>query len=234
MRAAIARTIVAPPDFSTAFPATENPISQSGAWVLGLADGKDWTDPKTTGGQCVASTVPTPFRYSDDIAHIKTTTKLFTANQFAQGVVYIAPGYVAGGGFHEIELLTRFFIRPDPSTGNAHGLASGYESSLGIDSSGLPYAFIARWNGQVTDFTSLIDPHGGLGSYTNAPTFPVMNDVVRVEIVGTTITLKQNGTVILTATDSTFSSGQAGVGFWPVDGATPDNFGWKSLLAGNL
>jgi hypothetical protein len=36
--------------YATAFPATENPISEGGAWVAGKASGIDWNDPETESG----------------------------------------------------------------------------------------------------------------------------------------------------------------------------------------
>lgn len=41
-----------------------------------------------------------------------------------------------------------------------------------------------------------------------------INDVMRLEIAGTTLTVKYNGTTVRTATDATFSTGQPGVGGW--------------------
>lgn len=213
-------------DFSTSFPTIENPLSQGGIWNTGLGVGLDWTNPKVTADGCVASVVPTPNRYSDDIATLKTSFRTFTANQFAQAVAWKLGGYSGGGGSHELELFLRGGI-------SAHS-AVGYEVSIGISPSPAVYAFVVRWNGVAGNFTALIDPGHGIGSYTNTPSVPVTGDVWRGEISGTTIKAFQNGVQILQITDSTFSSGQPGLGFWPVDGATPANFGWRSFLAGDL
>ncbi len=40
------------------------------------------------------------------------------------------------------------------------------------------------------------------------------NDVMRLEVVGTGLTCKYNGTTVRTATDSTFATGQPGIGGW--------------------
>ena len=208
-------------DFSTSFPLTENPISQGGIWTRGLAEGLDWTNPKTTGGLACASVSPTPSRYSDDIAHLKTSYRAFNANQFAQGVAFVAGGYTGNGGAHEIELLLRFSI----SGHDAHG----YEILFGIEG----YITIVRWEGPVGTYTVLWDSGGG-GSL--AP--PSNNEVLRAEISGNFITVKRGGVTVktqdITAGGGTvWSTGQPGMGFWPVDGALTDSMGWKSWTAGN-
>jgi hypothetical protein len=202
--------------YATSFPGIENPISEGGAWVNGLAVGLDWNNPKTTGGKAVGSVAMTGSRYADDIGHLSTSLHAFSANQWAQGTVYKASGYTGGGGSHEIELLLRFQI-------TAHN-ARGYEILWGLAG----YIAIVRWNGPVGNYTPLYDP--GTGSI--AP--PVDGDVLRAEMNGSTITVYKNGVRVASVSDSTYASGQPGIGFWPVDGATPENMGWKAFQAGNL
>jgi hypothetical protein len=208
--------------YSTNFPLTENPISEGGVWVRGGTEGLDWTNPLTTGGHAVASTSPTPTRYSDDIAIIKSSAVAFNANQYAQGTVYLAPGYTGNGGGHEVELLLRFSI-------SAHD-AHGYEILWGIPG----YMAVVRWNGPVTDYTPIYDP--GVGSIP----VPKDGDVLRAEISGNIIKVFRNGTQVgpnidVSSVGSTvWTSGQPGMGFWPVDGAIPGDYGWKSYQAGSL
>jgi hypothetical protein len=212
--------------FSTVFPAVENPLSQGGIWQRGLQEGLNWTDPKVTANGCVASTTPTPNRYDDDIAHLKASAYPFTGNQYAQGTVYCSAGYTGGGGSHEIELLLRFSI-----TANN---AAGYEILWGHGPS-VAYCALVRWNGPEGNYTALWDPASAVGSYTNAPPTYQNGDVFRVEITGTTATIYINGVVIGVVTGLTdYATGQPGLGFWPVDGATPANLGFKSWQAGNL
>lgn len=218
-----------PTGFSTSFPTVENPLSQGGIWKCGLAVGLNWTNPKATSNGCVASTTPTPNRYDDAIAMLDSSAFAANANQFVETIVYKAAGYSGGGGSHEVEHFGHMSV----SANNAQG----YEGSIGINPSGT-YAFIVRWNGPEGDYTALIDPSNGVGSYTNAPTALADGDVIRSEYTVAagvaTIKLFQNGSLIVTTTDSTFLSGQPGLGFWPVDGATPENMGWKFYQAGNL
>jgi hypothetical protein len=202
--------------YTTNFDRTESPISEGGIWTNGLETGLNWTNPKTISGKAVASVVPTPTRYSDDIAHLKKSFIDFADNQYAQGTVYLAPGYTGSGGGHEVELLLRFEI-----TANK---ARGYEVLWGLSG----YIAIVRWNGPVGDYTPLYDP--GLGSIA----VPHDGDVLRAEIVGTTISVYKNGVFIASTSNATWTEGQPGIGFWPVDGATPESFGWKNFQAGIL
>jgi len=202
--------------YSTDFNSTENPISDGGNWIDGKVVGLDWNNPRTTPGHAFASVLSgaTGSRYDDSIAHLSTSFATFTANQFAQGTVFKVAGY--GAASHEIELLLRFQT-------TAHN-ARGYEVLWG----NAGYIAIVRWNGPVGNYTPLYDP--GAGSIS----VPVDGDVLRAEIIGSTITVYKNGTRVATASDSTYGSGQPGMGFWPVDGATPQNLGLKSYQAGNL
>ena len=208
--------------YTTNFPATENPLSEAGKWICGGATGIDWNNPLTTGGHCAAS-VPAaaPSRYSDDIAILKSSFQAFTANQFAQATVYKASGYSGNGGGHEVELLLRFSV-------GAHD-AHGYEILWGIAG----YLAVVRWNGPVGNYTPIYDP--GAGSMP----VPQDGDVLRAEISGNIIKVYRNGSQVgpnvdVSSVGTVYTSGQPGLGFWPVDGATPGSMGWKSWSAGNL
>ena len=216
-------TVALPPGsviFSTNFAGTENPISESGAWISGDLNGLDWNNPQTASGRAYASLLSgaTGNRYDDSVAHLHPSIATFTPNQFAQATVYRVAGYsptVATG--HEVELFLRFQITPH----NARGYVVywGHSGYLGI----------ARWNGSVGDFTSLADLGSpGIGA-------PVDGDVLRAEISGSVIRVYKNGQLVLTApSDTTWADGQPGMGFWPVDTAIPQNLGWKNFAAGNL
>jgi hypothetical protein len=59
-------------------------------------------------------------------------------------------------------------------------------------------------------------------------------DVVKATIVGSTITCYINGAVIFSVTDSTYSSGSPGIGFYLQGGsATASNYGFSSLTVSN-
>lgn len=204
--------------YATAFATDESPISEGGVWVRGKTDGVDWNDPKVSGGNACASVLSgNPNRYNDSIAHLSGS---FAADQFAEGVVYRAAGYDPSPSKHEVELLLRFQIAPND--------ARGYEIMWGVTG----YLAVVRWNGPLGDYTPLYDPGDpGIGP-------AVDGDVLRAEIHGGTITVHKNGalvaTIDVTAAGNVWSNGKPGIGFWPVDGATPESYGWKSYQAGSF
>lgn len=208
--------------FNANFATTSNPIDPS-TYMLGLTDGVQWTNPQTTGGQSVASEVPAPTRYSDDICHVKTSVRAFNADQWAQGTVFKASGYTGNGGSHELELLLRFQI--------TNGNARGYEVLWGIQG----YIAVVRWNGAVTDYTAIYDPgDGSIASYNDG-------DILYAQIQGNLITAKKNNVTVanfpvdVTSQGGTvWTTGQPGFGYWPVDGAIITSAGWKAYSAGNL
>ncbi len=211
--------------YSTNFPLTENPISEGGKWVTGKTDGLDWNDPETASGTAFASVLSgaTGNRYDDSIAHLKASYLMFNPDQYAQGTVYRAAGYDPSPSKHEVELHLRWQT-------TAHN-AQGYEVMWGITG----YLAIVRWNGPLGSYTPLYDSGDpGIGP-------PADGDVLRVEIRGNTLTVYKNGSIqpvnttdVTSAGGTVWSSGQPGLGFWPVDSATRQSYGWKSYQAGNL
>jgi hypothetical protein len=83
------------------------------------------------------------------------------------------------------------------------------------------------------NYTSIIDTGdaGGIG-------VPMDGDVLRAEIKGNIITIFKNGVaqkmVDVTPAGPVWPDGQPGMGFWPVDSSTPQNYGWKKFEAGIL
>ena len=197
--------------FSTDFTLTENPISEGGIWVNGLAVGLLWNNVQTGSGNAYGAVVVSGF--DDDIAHLSTAYRVFAANQYCKAIVHRAGGYSPTGP-HEIEL----YVRQQITANNARGYEALWNTA-GICN-------IVRWNGALGDFTAL-------QSDTNIGT-PVDGDEFYLQIVGSSITVKKNGSTVLTATDSTYASGQPGLGFWPKNDATVSSFGWKSYEAGDL
>lgn len=211
---------------------TANPISEGGKWLNGHTDtGGVWNDMQiTANGACGAANMPAPNRYDDNIACLNPTFHAFAPNQFVEAVVYNASGYNSGGGSHECETLLHWGI------GTNH--AAGMELSIGSQTSFGTYVFGTRWNGAEDDFTTMIDPANGTGSYTNAPTPIADGDIIRswstVSGGVATYFLSQNGIIIITFTDTVTLSGQPGMGSWPVDGALNTSRGWKTWKAGEL
>lgn len=199
-------------DFTTNFPLTQNPISQGGIWDNGLAVGLDWTDCQTASGLLGATSIelsPPPF--NDSIACLKTSFRVFSSRQFVQGVIHRASGYTLG---HEALLLLRFAI----SANVARGYEIYWSTNGGIN--------LVLWSGPINGFTPLA---------TATPGLAANGDIVRAEADGSQIVVKINGSTVITWTDSTWATGQPGVGNNPFQsGSDFFSYGWSSLTAGNL
>jgi len=177
--------------FQTNFPATENPISQGGQWVNGLADGLDWGNVQTIGngtsGAAYGTTISAGPPYNDSIAMIRGTWGL---DQTVTGTVV---GCAAGpniGVFKEISIFLRFNI----TAHNAKGF--GADWSCNNANNGNSYHQFGSWCGPINDFA------GSPGN--TCPTAPSYNnaggvtngDVISVSLIGNVVTMRQNGVII--------------------------------------
>jgi hypothetical protein len=191
--------------YSTDFNLTESPISEAGVWKhFGL----DWTLVNTAGGLAYGTQTGNG-GYDDSYAYLSG----FPANQAASGVIHLNPA-IDRSTTHEVEILLRW-------SDAAHD-AHGYECNLAYDGS---YAQIVRWNGPFGSFTPL-----ALGG---APSGVHEGDTLAAQIVGSTITMTLNGNQIASVSDSTFSSGNPGMGFWrgSPSGAFAGDYGFTSYAA---
>lgn len=171
--------------------------------------------------------------YADNLAVLKPSFITFANDQYAEGVVYIAPGYTVTNAYHEIEIQLRFVL--------SSGVARGYEIITGIGPGPTDcYHAMVRWNGGVGSYDALWDTQVSGGG----PPFPVDGLRIRGEIQGQFLRLYRNGVLFKNldtlAFDGTgFTSGQPGMGTWPgtfdtVTFGIPENMGWHSYKAGNL
>jgi hypothetical protein len=197
--------------YTTQFPLVESPISESGRWHH---TGLDWTNVDTSGGvalgtQALGVTRSGPGRYNDSYAYLSA----FPADQQASAVVHM--GTIDPSCTHEVEILLRWA----DSANNARG----YECNVAWDGS---YVEIVRWNGPVGDFTYL----GVTGS---VPGGIHDGDTLKATIVKDKIELFVNGVMRTSAQDSTFSTGDPGIGFWRgTNGCgTRGDFGFKQFSA---
>jgi hypothetical protein len=203
-------------DFSTTFPANEDPISQGGIWLNGADDGLDWHNIKTLSGTFAATHLQPGGADDDCIAVLKPSFRQFTANQFVQGTALRTPGYTQQ---HEILLLLRFSISAN--------VAKGYEVYWTTAGGGAIQ--LVRWNGALHDFSLLAN--AGLA-------LPTTGDTLRASITGAVITVSFNGGASsLTFDDSAnvIATGNPGMGNNP--GVTPStltDMGWTAILAGNI
>ncbi len=214
------RTFAAAPitSFSTNFPATENPLSQSGNWLNGATDGLDWIDLETTTNKAFAAALATPGIFNDGVAQLKRSFLACTSNQFSEGTVFTT--YTgAETGTHEIEVFVNMTI-------TAHSV-TGYECYVNFAANHT----LVRWDGALGAFTPLAS--------NNISTFtaPAEGDVIRLERNGATLNCYQNGVLRTTFNDSTFLGGNPGIGNNPVSGGTGiaiNGTGWKFWHCGNF
>lgn len=211
--------------FSTNFPATENPISQSGAWISGavFSDGAASKTNVQTAGKAYGTMVSfDSTNFIDSCACLSG----FGPDQEVTCTV-AASGTLTG---LEAEILLRASIT------SAHVFL--YELDCVKDTNGIA---LVRWDmtlASPNNFTVL------RAAVTNETNFN-NGDQVYGSIVGTVITCKYKlsggsfSTLFTydTASDATkYSSGNPGIGFWNQTGSSTNqpNFAWGDFLAKTL
>jgi hypothetical protein len=190
--------------YETVFTGVEDPLSEGGAWSN---NGLDWSRVAKTDGMA-AGTQGGYGGYDDSYA----TLSGFPPNHSARAVVQIMDG-IDPSCTHEVELQLRWSDAPH--------LARGYEVLLGMGG----YLGIVRWNGPIGDFTEL--------AFLWVP--PVKDgDVFRATAVGNVITAYINGVALLQVTDSTYSAGNPGIGFFRRSCGTNQDFTIRAFRARGL
>jgi len=173
--------------YTTVFPASEAPISESGAWLNGAKDGLDWGDISTTLGKTHPH--PGPARYADATALLAGT---WGSDQSAEGTVWTGDPH----NYPEVELRLRSTLSPHA--------CNGYEITFSIAPNA--YLIIVRWNGPLGDFTYLANINGSQYQLK-------AGDVVKATMVGHVITAYKNGVMMGQAIDSVYATGRPGMGF---------------------
>jgi hypothetical protein len=196
---------------STSFPLTENPISEGGKWINGKAQGLDWSNVATTPGLAFGTQTGSG-GYNDSIAILAGS---WGPNQSATATVH-SINQVGGNTFQEVEILLRWTI-------GAH-VAKGYEINFRALKSSESYTQIVRWNGPLGNYT-LLDSRGGLNYGIKD------GDVVKATIVGNVITGYINGVQVIQGTDSVFTTGNPGVGFFLRGAGVNSDFGFSRFTA---
>ena len=199
--------------YTTNFPLTENPISENSNWINGAAIGLDWNNVQTNVGFAFGSQLGTDggnAEYDDSTAVL---TGSWGPDQTAQATVAVRNASGASGVFQEVELRLR-------TTVTGHSIA-GYEINCSV-STNYSYLQIVRWNGTLGNWT-LLDAR---------EVHAVNGDVLQATISGSTITAYLNGAQIVQVTDSTYTSGSPGIGFF-LQGASSlnANYGFSSFSA---
>jgi hypothetical protein len=188
--------------FSANLTGTENPISENGAWQH---NGLDWTRVAKANG-FAHGTQTGSGGYDDSYAYLSG----FPANQSASATIALNTN-ATDGNTREVELLLRW--------SDSANSATGYECNLHYLGD---YAQIVRWNGPVGMFTIIASA---------TPPKPKTGDVMTATIVGGVITIYLNGVQIVQATDSTYATGNPGMGFFIRAPAANTDFGFSSFTA---
>ena len=190
--------------YSTSFPNTETPLSEGGHWIQGQVTGANWSNVDSLPGMAYGTQAGGG--YNDSTASLTGT---WGPDQSAQAtaVVRQSPNSIA-----EVELRLRTSITP--------GRITGYEFNYSV-APGQVYAQIVRWNGPINDFTLLDSRSVQINS----------GDVIKATAVGSTLTTYVNGAARYSVTDSTYSNGSPGVGFYVTDGANNQKFGLTNFSA---
>ncbi len=173
--------------YSTNFPLFENPISEAGVW---FNRSQLWTKVRTYNGLAFGTNGDRD-SYDDSYAYLSG----FGADQQGQAVIYVDPNLT--GDPHEVELLLR--CADSAQSTRCYECLFNYDGGVQI----------VRWNGPFGDFT--VFPGSGPGYFGRAL---VTGDVVKATIIGNTISAYINGVLLLEATDSMWTDGQPGIGFF--------------------
>jgi hypothetical protein len=209
MPPAVAPGSPAPTGSSTDFDLTEAPISEGGAWHRA---NNPWTNVNTANG-IAFGTNGAADTYDDSYALLSG----FGPNQQASAVVARSPSLNTAVN-HEMELLLRF---SDSATA-ARGYECLFNAGGGVE--------IVRWNGVLGDFLVLPLTGGAQGLGRDL----VSGDAIKATIVGNVISTYINDVLMARATDSTYSAGQPGIGFFTRPGGNTANFGMTSYSASTL
>ena len=197
-------------DYTTNFSATENPISEGGIWANGATTGLDWKNVRTSGGVAFGTQTGTD-TYRDSTALLLGT---WSPDQSVTGVVHTVDQTAAI--YQEVEFRLRSTLAPHVN--------SGYEVNFRCTHDGSQYVEIVRWNGPAGDFDYVAKTMGpGISD----------GDTLKAEIIGTTIRVYINGALVLTGSDSTFATGNPGIGFYLQGGPSETNSdcGFYSITA---
>ena len=212
---ALAHGLYAANTYTTAFPLTENPISESGNWINGgVTGGSNFHNVRTTaraafgtqpGGQGNCSGVGQA-ACGDSTAVL---TGSWGATQTVQAVVYVIG---SPSDYSEVELRLRTTI--------TSGSITGYEFNCSVVP-GDAYMQIVRWNGGLGNFTLIDARSQGC----------VNGDVLKATGNGSTLTIYKNGSAVFSVIDSTYTNGSPGIGMFATNTSGNANYGFSSFIA---
>lgn len=194
-------------NYSTTFPATENPVSEGGVWLNGLADGLLWLDIQTIGGIAYSTRNDTHGDYRDPTAVLTGT---WGGQQVVTAVAYIRTKFLA----QEIELRLNSTMSANTCT--------GYEILFDTQNNNV---MVIRWDTPFGTFAGLT-----AGVSLGGPI--ITGSVLGAAREGNDIVAYFNGVEIVRATDTTYMLDAPGFGLNNFGtGTDPLDFGLSSFTA---
>lgn len=170
-------------------------MSELSTWINGKTTGIDWNNVKTTNNSAVGASTGS-LSYNDPTAILTGT---WGASQTVSATVFANNRQTASNFYGEVELRVR-------SSLTAHN-CTGYEINFSMVNTSSAYVQIVRWNGPLGNFTYVASASG-------TQCILKTGDIVSATIAGSTITAYINGVQICRGTDSTYASGNPGMGFY--------------------
>jgi hypothetical protein len=170
--------------YVTNFAFTENPLSEQGRWINGETVGLDWSNVQTTKTLAWGTQI-VEGRHNDSIALMAGT---WEPDLSVQAVVHTESPSFTG----KLELLLR-------------GTLSAHSANLYQFTCAAGYTEIIRWNGGLDNLTVL--DHNPSARCKDGDTF-------KASAIGSTLTSYINGVQVNQATDTEYSSGAPGIGFF--------------------
>ena len=203
--------------YTTSFPTTENPISQGGIWINGLATGLDWTNVRTTANTEAYGTQTGSNGYDDSIAVI--SNRSYANNQYAKGTIYVT-------GSDSIDEEVEIHLQGQIA---AHSIDT-YEIDCQVFPSGSYQVSIVKWTGAKGSFTleAALAPMNKSGVAQSG-------DILKATIVNGVITAYNNNIQINQWIDSSpYTGGTPGMGMYlGATGGTNSNFGYSHWEGGD-
>lgn len=198
-----------PSAFSTAFLATENPISEGGAWRTAV---NFYKAPQTTPGKCFAN--GTTDSYDDALMQLVSPDM---GNDYRLSAHVFRQAAYSPGVSHEVGLYARMLIN---NSNPANTLVRGYEFLFPYNSTSFQ---IVKWIALDHSFDNFVflspdEQNGGLQPVADG-------DFLEVRVFGNDFEVYQNGGLIYLLTDSSYPTGGGpGFGAYVNAGATPANY----------
>lgn len=201
------------PGYITAFPLTENPISEGGRWSNGLATGLDWKNVQTTPGLAFGTQNGEGAVDDSTAVVLPPFGRAWARAQQAEATVYTT----ASEGFAEVELRLLTTI-------GAHSI-QGYEIIFSV----FNYTQIIKWDGPFNSYSTVANQSTAPLATGNK----VRATVTAAGLITAYVDYGSGFVQVAQGIDTTYTSGNPGIGFYRFQG-TNASFGLSAFSASDL